>query len=359
MKYTLIIPAAGKSSRFPNMRPKWMLTHPSGHLMVGEAIRGLNLEAFDEILFVCLREHQEKYHFRDGLMQQFEDLGQARKLRVIELAETTRHQPETVVAGLTQGAVDGPFCVKDTDNYFALNAQPINFVSVFDLDQMALVNAANKSYVVFDENRNISNIVEKSIVSKTFCTGLYGFAASAQFRKYYDRLKDSPNLYISHIIFQMLLDNVGFQALACKSYIDWGTLQDWNRFKSQYAVFFVDLDGTLVKNSGQHFQPVWGTTKGIPENIAVINKLYESGKVQIIITTSRKEMARETTLAQLEREGIKYHRLVFDLYHGRRVVINDYSTTNPYRSCDAINIKRDTPELASMIENALGANFEL
>ena len=24
----LIIPMAGKSSRFPNMRPKWMLTHP-------------------------------------------------------------------------------------------------------------------------------------------------------------------------------------------------------------------------------------------------------------------------------------------------------------------------------------------
>ena len=29
----LIVPIAGKSSRFPNIRPKWMLTHPkSGYL---------------------------------------------------------------------------------------------------------------------------------------------------------------------------------------------------------------------------------------------------------------------------------------------------------------------------------------
>lgn len=38
----LIIPAAGKSSRFPGVRPKWMLVHPNGNLMLIEAIRGLN-----------------------------------------------------------------------------------------------------------------------------------------------------------------------------------------------------------------------------------------------------------------------------------------------------------------------------
>lgn len=48
----LIIPMGGKSSRFPNLRPKWMLTHPmSGDLMCVESIKGLNLYFFDKIYF--------------------------------------------------------------------------------------------------------------------------------------------------------------------------------------------------------------------------------------------------------------------------------------------------------------------
>ena len=45
----LLIPAAGKSSRFPNMRPKWMLTHPNGNMMFVESISGLDLSEFENI----------------------------------------------------------------------------------------------------------------------------------------------------------------------------------------------------------------------------------------------------------------------------------------------------------------------
>ncbi|MEJ7682686.1 MAG: hypothetical protein WKG06_33480 [Segetibacter sp.] len=38
-----------------------------------------------------------------------------------------------------------------------------------------------------------------------------------------------------------------------KYYSDWGTIEDWDRFKRSYATLFVDLDGTLVKNSSWHF----------------------------------------------------------------------------------------------------------
>ena len=46
---TLILPAAGKSSRFPGMRPKWLLTHPNGNLMIVEAIKGINFTNIDSI----------------------------------------------------------------------------------------------------------------------------------------------------------------------------------------------------------------------------------------------------------------------------------------------------------------------
>ena len=58
---TLIIPCAGKSSRFPNMKPKWMLTHPDGKLMIEKAIDGINTNLFNQIIITILQEHIEKY----------------------------------------------------------------------------------------------------------------------------------------------------------------------------------------------------------------------------------------------------------------------------------------------------------
>jgi hypothetical protein len=52
---TLIIPVAGQSTRFPNLRPKWLLTMPDGKLMVEKSIEKLEISKFDRILFVCLK----------------------------------------------------------------------------------------------------------------------------------------------------------------------------------------------------------------------------------------------------------------------------------------------------------------
>lgn len=353
-RYSLIIPAAGKSSRFPHMRPKWMLTHPNGNLMVAEAIQGLNLSDFDKIYFVYLKEHEEKYSVRDGLLQQFGELGLSDKLTLVELPEATRHQPETVAKAIEYAEIKGPFCVKDTDNYFVANAKPGNFVSTADLASLNEVNPGNKSYVKLDDKGSITQIVEKNIVSRFFCTGLYGFASGEEYMRYYRELAHNDDLYISHIIFKMLLAGHEFDALPVEHYVDWGTVKEWRKFCNQYLCVITDLDGCLVENSAQYFPPKWGETCAIAENVALLNKLYDSGRAQIIITTSRKESFRAQTIAQLEREGIKYHSIVFGLQHGKRVLINDYSNTNPYPSSVAINLKRNASDLPALLESVVG-----
>ena len=40
----LLLPVAGKSSRFPGLRPKWLLTLPNGQLMIERSLSGLKLE---------------------------------------------------------------------------------------------------------------------------------------------------------------------------------------------------------------------------------------------------------------------------------------------------------------------------
>jgi hypothetical protein len=349
----LIIPAAGQSSRFPKMRPKWMLTHPNGNLMLAEAIRGLTFSGLNKIYLVVLAAHLKEFQCLDGIKKQFQQLGLIDRLVIVALDEPTQSQPETVARAIEKENITGPMCIKDSDNYFKLKVPATNFVSVVDLNQVGFINPSNKSYADVNENHFVTNIVEKRVISNFFCSGAYGFEDAQEYLRYFNALSNLKSLYVSHIIYQMLLENKAFSAAVCSEYSDWGTLKDWNRFKSGFGTLFVNLDGILVRNSGEYFEPHWGHTDGIKENIEAINRLYDSGKVQIIITSSRKEEARQLTLQQLDKEGVRYHQILFGLNHGKQIVVNDYARSNPFKSCDAVNIARDSADLSEMLEALL------
>ncbi|MDP1540642.1 MAG: hypothetical protein Q8L72_08330 [Moraxellaceae bacterium] len=350
----LIIPIAGSSSRFPDMKPKWMLTHPRGKMMVIEAIRNLPLIQFKSINFIGLKTHEDEYNFSNSLNIQFKEIGIDHLANIILLDEKTSNQPETVYKGLKKSGITGQIYIKDSDNQFTTEFVSGNFISYLDLHELDQINARNKSYVELNDDGYILNIVEKKIVSPTFCVGGYGFEEADDFIRVYEQLSDNKDLYISHIIFQMLLEGEKFKGQNVSEYSDWGTIKEWNSYKAQYTTLFVDLDGTLVINSGQYSSPRWGDTDGIEKNITAINTLHASGKVEIILTTSRKESFREDTVEQLKRLGINYDQIIFGLVHGKRIVINDYAKTNPYKSCDAINIKRNSDDLSEMLEESLG-----
>ncbi|MBS0209192.1 MAG: hypothetical protein JSS27_09580 [Planctomycetes bacterium] len=349
----LIIPAAGQSSRFPNVRPKWLLTHPNGNLMLAESIRGIAPLEFEQVYLTVLAEHVRDFDCLPGIQKQFQQIGLGDKLTVVQLEQATQSQPETVARTIEAHDIRGPICVKDSDNYFRVSLRPGNFVSVVDLNNVGFVNPSNKSYATVNESSIVTNIVEKRVISNYFCSGAYGFEESREYLSVYRDLSHLDQLYISHVIYEMILRSRAFSAVICSDYADWGTLRDWNRYKSQFATLFIDVDGTLVKNSGEFFAPMWGSTAGIRENIQVTNRLFDSGKVQIILTTSRKEEFRDVTLAQLQREGVKFHQILFGLNHGKRVVVNDYAKTNPFKSCDAVNIARDSTDLNEMLESVL------
>lgn len=353
----LIVPMAGKSSRFPNMRPKWSLTHPSGRFMAIEAILGLNLKDFDHIYFVCLKEHQEQFYFQKGLNEELEDLGLIHKTSIVFLDEATRDQPETVLLAIQQAKISGPIFIKDSDNYFQTNVKPGNSICYFDLNESGLIKPKNKSYVSYDNNGFITNIVEKKVISPFFSVGGYGFESTELFCSALIQLPDDSERYISHVIFQAILDDVKFRGQIVDRYQDWGTLEDWNRFKRSYATLFVDLDGTLVENSSAHFPPYIGNTSTIEDNTDIIRQLYSSNKFQIIITTSRPEKYREATIAQLKKENIPFDHLLMGLFHSKRIIINDYSKSNPFKSCDSINLKRDSKDLKEILRESLGIDY--
>lgn len=354
----LIVPMAGRSSRFPNLKPKWMLTHPSGRFMALQAISGLNLKDFSKVIFVCLQEHEEQHGFTKGFTEELEGLGIAGKTEILYLEQTTRHQSETVAKAISHYNITGPVFVKDSDNYFEVNYTGNNCICFDDLNSSGLIKPKNKSYIEIDEFGFITNIIEKKVMSPFFCVGGYGFAQAQEFITHLNNIESEGEIYLSNVIYQMLLNNQKFQAAGVSQYKDWGTLEDWDRYKRSYATLFVDIDGTLVKNSSSHFPPYIGNTPPLEENVSILRKLYESGKFQIILTTSRPEAYRQQTIKQLGEINLPFDHLIMGLLHAKRIIINDYSKSNPFKSCDSINLKRDTQDLKEILKEALGVEYE-
>jgi len=347
----LIIPMGGKSSRFPGMRPKWLLTHPlTGNLMCVESIRGINLDFFDQIYFVFLKEHEDIYNASEAINKSIKNtismdmvIG---RINTVVLDMPTNSQAETVYDAIQKTGIEGFIYIKDSDGYFECDLESDdNQVTYFDINNIDEINAKSKSYIEIDSNNTIINMVEKKVISSTFCVGGYGFNSSKNFCEYYKKIKDLPGeCYISNVIFEMILDGIVFTGKESFDFLDWGTLKSWNDYKSKFYTVFSDLDGTLVTNTSHLIPPFIGEGNPLVNNIETLKKLKKNGGF-IIITTSRPEEYRELTEGEMILHGIPYDMLIMGLPHSRRLLINDFSNSNPYPSCSSINIQRNSDDI--------------
>jgi hypothetical protein len=347
------MPCAGKSTRFSQVKPKWMLTHPNGNLMVMESLNGLNLNNVSSITITVVKEHIETTGIDlDILSDKIEQMTSIRPDFLI-LNQFTASQSETVYQTIISKNIKGPIFIKDCDNYFSSTIGENNSVCISTLQSN--INAVNKSYVCLDKFGNLSGIVEKKVIGDKFCVGGYSFSNAKDFVKSFEKLLstsaiDRKEIYISHIIQDMLLSGIEFNTVDVSKYDDWGTIEDWNKYIQQFKTIFVDLDGVLVENSSEFFKPFWGDSSGLQDNINLINDYYETNKSIIVIVTSRKEEYKNKTIVQLAKLGIKYHQIIFNLPHAQRILINDYSRTNPYPSAIAICVKRDDDNLKELVK---------
>ena len=131
----IIVPAAGKSSRFPNMRPKWLLTHPKGRLMITESLAGLKLNNdVEEVNIIVLSEHLEQYKCKNSLLKELSENLNI-KINIIELESQTRSQSETIYNGINKANISGQIFIKDCDNKFSTELRDGNYVSYVNINK--------------------------------------------------------------------------------------------------------------------------------------------------------------------------------------------------------------------------------
>lgn len=343
---TLIIPCAGKSNRFPNMKPKWMLTHPDGELMIQKALKGLNTEIFDRIIITIVKPHDEKYEAGLILSQVFKD---NKKIEICLLDDFTSSASETVYLTLEKMNVEGAFVVKDSDNcvYVDLPEKINNSITGYDLQKHPNIsNIPGKSFLIVNEQGIIEDIIEKRVVSNIICLGVYAFENVELFKSAYKKMIDeniNGELFISHVISYILSTKQHiFVSIEADDYEDWGTLAEWKQVQKDWRTYFVDVDGVLMKNCGKYGSVNWSNNKTtIPENMEVIRDLQSRG-AQIVITTSRTEEYKKDLEKILAENGIKPYAILTGMNHAARVVINDFAPTNPYPSGMAITLPRNS-----------------
>jgi hypothetical protein len=71
----------------------------------------------------------------------------------------------------------------------------------------------------------VTNIIDKRIISHNFCAGGYSFENVDDFAHYYNMLRDEQGLYLSHVIYAMLLDRHIFRPEYVNDYIDYSNEQ--------------------------------------------------------------------------------------------------------------------------------------
>lgn len=216
---SLIMPIAANKPEYATRLPRVFLIAEDGMMHCIRALKSLDLSKFGHVYITILRQLDQKYALTERLSLQFR-INDIQNSEIVVLDEPTASQPETIYQTILQKHIHGSIFIKDADCSFTGEDTSDNAIAIHPLEQLDWVNPKNKSYVAVDDMYYITNIIEKRIVSHYFTAGGYSFADAGTYCKYYQRLADQKGLYLSHIIYSMLLEGYTFRPVLTKGYED-------------------------------------------------------------------------------------------------------------------------------------------
>ncbi len=337
------MPAAGLSTRFPNMRPKYTLTDFTGKMMFERS-----LEPFIgkySITIGILKEHEDKHQLVKYIEQEYGDL-----IKVVVLPDRTSGPADTVYQILKRVDIDPSeeILIKDCDSFFTHTVQEGNYICVSSVKNHDVVKRlSSKSFIVTNDQGIVTSIIEKQVVSDKFCVGGYKFESSSLFVQTFEKLSSLhvKEIFVSHIIEECLNDHNIFKESIVSEYTDVGTAEEWFEHNDK-AVIFCDIDGTIIHAQPRHAYHEDPTP--LIKNIEKIKSMVAQGS-EVIFTTARPKSAEERTRQVLENLGFTNFQLLSGLPNAKRILINDYNEANPYPRAISVNIKRNHDNIGDFL----------
>ena len=336
------------NSFYPNINKNpAFLTCPNGNIMIYELLQYIDLTHINNIYFIIYKDDFEEIFEYKTFISMFKNIN---KKFIINFIDTiTNNYAETIYNCIKKYDIKGPCFIKDYKTFIKCCPVPGNYLYYVEYNNNTNISKINnKSFITFDNLNQIINISEKEIISNNISIGAYSFMDTNIFIENYNNINkiiDIDKIYISHIIYKCIINGVIFNSKKAEHFRDLSYYEDWKLYCNRFKTLFIDIDGTLVYNSGEYSNKKWGDTEQIKDNVDLLKELYKTGTIQIILTTARKKKYEKQTIEQLDKYSIPYDNILFDLYHCKRYLINDYGTTNPFPSAISINIARNNNNL--------------
>lgn len=355
MKSTLIVPAAGESTRYKNLRPKMLLQHPRGITMLEASISGFAKGKSSQIGKILIISRQDYFENVDSVRLENaiqNSVGIPTKIHL--LPTPTSSMVETILCGLEFVDQDTPLIIKDCDNDVRISDSSFfttdNALVYADLTKMPYITASNKSFIKKTDESNVNLIVEKKIISSFINLGLVKFETCSTFITASKTISGTNQHYVSDIVRGAMELGINFQAIEADHFDDWGTIKDWLKYVDDFRTIFIDLDGVLVKNASKFsITSDWSTFDPIVENCEVLLRLFREGKTEIVITTARDDSHRNEISTFLKNIGLTDFKLVTGLPHSKRILINDFAESLPFPTAIGISIPRNSNSLESYL----------
>ncbi len=352
MKRTILLPCAGPIPE-DGTRPPWLLTTPTGELVVRRAANSVAPDDIGRIVVGISDIVDQRFTAAEAVRRSFADCA-GLDVDVVTIDYATAGPAETVNELIRRAGVTGPIAIKDGHSFFdPVPGTTGSFVAVCDLRaHLDVASVGKKSFVTCNEQGLVSDIVEKTVCSNLISVGLYAFADTALFLSCYRRmmrLLESSAFFVSHLISAAVAGGEIVVPVNVSGFVDVDGGSSWTAFRDRHMTLVVDLDGVVFENHSAFFPPYWEEEDHpIEANVAHLRELQGRG-AQLVFMTARPERYRQKTLNTLLALGLDAHALVTGCQHSRRYLINDFAPSNPYPSAVALNLGRNMPDLAKLI----------
>ena len=175
----IVIPMAGRGSRFANAGyalPK-PLIEIDGKPMIKVVIDNLTPQKDHRFIFLCLKDHIEKYDLVNRLQDYSKDC------IVIPVSEVTEGAACTVLLAEEYINNQDQLMIANSDQYVDINIDDyLNSIDGYDGIIMTMKADDNKwSYIRIAEDGLVSEVREKQVISNEATVGIYNYLKGSDF----------------------------------------------------------------------------------------------------------------------------------------------------------------------------------
>lgn len=233
----IVIPMAGKGSRFAEagyVNPK-PLIDVYGHPMIEYVTRNITPECEHKFIYVCQKEHLEKYRLDDILHRI------APECEIVPIDYITEGAACTVLLAEKYIDNDDGLMIANSDQYVDIDINAY-LNTLRNNDGLIMTMPANNpkwSFIRYDENELVTMVREKEVISNEATVGIYNYRHGKDFVRYAHQMIEknirvNNEFYVAPVYNEMIGEGlrIGFCNIGSKMY-GLGTPDDLRYFMKQ------------------------------------------------------------------------------------------------------------------------------